>query len=90
MSQEIEVQLGEVIIADYELKVFNKDNGRVILNRFITDKELAKYEHFVHTKRTIDDFKQDLSIAGKLLPMNIKGGVVLTDSIFTMKSVRLV
>lgn len=41
MSQEIEVQLGEVIIADYELKVFNKDNGRVILNRFITDKELA-------------------------------------------------
>ena len=41
MSHEIEVQLGEVIIADYELKVFNKDNGRVILNRFITDKELA-------------------------------------------------
>ena len=41
MSQEIEVQLGEVIIADYELKVFNKDNGRVILNRFITNKELA-------------------------------------------------
>jgi hypothetical protein len=30
-----------VIIADYELKVFNKDNGRVILNRYITDKELA-------------------------------------------------
>lgn len=41
MSHETEVQLGEVIIADYELKVFNKDNGRVILNRFITDKELA-------------------------------------------------
>ena len=56
----------------------------------LSDKELIKYEHFVNTKRTIDDFKQDLSIAGKLLPMNIKGGVVLTDSIFTMKSVRLV
>lgn len=41
MSHEIEVQLGEVIIADYELKVFNKDNGKIILNRFITDKELA-------------------------------------------------
>lgn len=41
MSHETEVQLGEVIIADYELKVFNKDNGRVILTRFITDKELA-------------------------------------------------
>lgn len=41
MFHETEVQLGEVIIADYELKVFNKDNGRVILNRYITDKELA-------------------------------------------------
>lgn len=41
MSHEIEVQLGEVIIADYELKIFNKDNERIILHRFITDKELA-------------------------------------------------
>lgn len=41
MSHEIEVQLGEVIIADYELKVFNKDNEKIILHRFITDKELA-------------------------------------------------
>lgn len=41
MSHETEVQLGEVIIADYELKVFNKDNGKIILTRYITDKELA-------------------------------------------------
>lgn len=41
MFHETEVQLGEVIIANYELKVFNKDSGKIILNRLITDKNLA-------------------------------------------------
>lgn len=30
-----------VIIADFHLKIFNKEKGKIILNRYITDKELA-------------------------------------------------
>lgn len=39
MYQEIEAS--EVIIAEYQLRVFNKDKGKTMLNRYITDKELA-------------------------------------------------
>lgn len=39
MFHETEAQ--EVIIADYHLRVFDKDNAKVIINRYITDKDLA-------------------------------------------------
>lgn len=39
MFHETEAQ--EVIIADYHLRVFDKDKGKIIINRYITQKELA-------------------------------------------------
>lgn len=41
---------------------------------------------FVKQKRTIDDFKKDLRIPGKLLPTHIPGGVVLKEVDFTLNS----
>lgn len=40
MYQEIEVS--SVIIADFVLKVFNKDSGKIILERYITNEELGR------------------------------------------------
>lgn len=40
---------------------------------------------FVRQKRTIEDFKKDLKIPGKLLPVHIPGGVVLADVDFTLR-----
>lgn len=39
MFQEIEVS--EIIIVEYNLKVIDKDKDKVLLNRFITDKDLS-------------------------------------------------
>lgn len=39
MFHETEAQ--SVIIADYYLKVFDKDKEKIIINRYITEKELA-------------------------------------------------
>lgn len=39
---------------------------------------------FISKKRTIEDFKKDLRIPGKLLPVHIPGGVVLADVYFTL------
>ena len=41
---------------------------------------------FVSQKRTIDDFKKGLRIPGKLIPVHIPGGVVLTSVDFTLNS----
>lgn len=41
--------------------------------------------NFLQTKRTIDDFKFGLQIPGKLLPKHINGGIILEDTMFTMK-----
>lgn len=40
MFQEIEAS--EIIIADYQLRIFNKDKGKTILNRYITNEELGR------------------------------------------------
>ena len=40
MCQEIEES--SVIIADFVLKVFNKDSGKIILKRYITNEELGR------------------------------------------------
>lgn len=53
--------------------------------REATEKEKEKYSEFLSKKRTLDDFEQGLSIPSKLVPKNIKGGVILVDSLFTMR-----
>lgn len=50
MFQEIEAQLGEIIIANYELKVFNKNTGKIIIKRVINDKDLA----ITHFNKQVD------------------------------------
>ena len=51
----------------------------------LSKKEKEKYSEFLSKKRTLDDFEQGLSIPSKLVPKNIKGGVILVDSLFTMR-----
>ena len=47
---------------------------------------LSKEEQeFVSVKRDITDFKQGLKIPGKLLPKNIKGGIILTETEYTFR-----
>lgn len=46
---------------------------------------------FLETTRTIDDFKIGLEIPGKLIPTHIKGGVLLSPVMYTLrKDVRLI
>lgn len=42
-------------------------------------------EKFLETKRTIEDFKKGLLVPGKLLPKQIKGGIVLVDTTYEMR-----
>lgn len=42
MLNEIEVQSEDIMIANYILKVFNKQTGKLILNKAINNEELAK------------------------------------------------
>lgn len=53
--------------------------------REATKKEKEKYEEFLKTKRTLDDFKIGLKIPSKLIPKTIKGGVILAETEFTMR-----
>lgn len=49
-------------------------------------KKLTKEElEFINKKRTIADFKQGLTVPGKLLPKRIKGGIILTDTEYTFR-----
>ena len=46
---------------------------------------LPEEVEFLQTKRKLTDFKLGLSVPGKLLPKNIKGGVVLVDTTYEMR-----
>ena len=49
-------------------------------------KDLDSMEkRFLETKRSITDFKQGLSIPGKLMPKKIEGGVVLVKTTYEMR-----
>lgn len=49
-------------------------------------KELSEEEKkFVSVKRDITDFKPGLKVPGKLLPKNIKGGIILTETEYTFR-----
>lgn len=56
-----------------------------------TDADLKEYKddktklHFIKQKRTLKDFKTGLTISGKLTPKNIKGGVILQETDFTLR-----
>lgn len=47
----------------------------------LTEEEIE----FASTKRSIEDFKIGLKVPGKLLPKRIEGGIVLTDTYYTMQ-----
>lgn len=53
----------------------------------LSEKQQKKYKKFIDKPRTLDDFKIGLKIPAKLLPKVIKGGVVLTETEFTMRDV---
>ena len=52
-----------------------------------TDKQKEKYKDFIQTHRTLDDFKVGLTVPSKLLPLTIKGGVVLQEVDFTLRDI---
>ena len=64
---------------------------RTLENKLLTEDEEKDDEigenvkEFLRTPRTIDDFKVGLSVPGKLLPKQIKGGIVLKDTPFVMR-----
>ena len=51
----------------------------------IYDKLDDDEKKFVRTKRTINDFKVGLKVPGKLIPRQIKGGVLLVKEEYTMR-----
>ena len=55
----------------------------------ITKEEVDDYTEdeleFLHTKRTLDDFKVGLKVPGKLIPKRIRGGVLLVDTTYEMR-----
>lgn len=51
-----------------------------------TDNSLPPEEQeFLQTKRTLEDFNVGLTVPGKLRPITIKGGALLTDTVYTMR-----
>ena len=51
-----------------------------------TEKQ-KKYEDFYSKHRTLDDFTIGLTIPSKLVPKTIKGGVILTETDFTLREI---
>ena len=52
-----------------------------------TDKQKQKYKDFIEVKRTLDDFNIGLTIPSKLVPKTIKGGVILTETDYTLRNI---
>jgi hypothetical protein len=53
----------------------------------LTDKQKEKYKDFLKTKRTLDHFEVGLKVPSKLLPVAIKGGVILKEVDFTLRDI---
>lgn len=62
-------------------KILRDADARNLLSTIYTDQQIG----FLQTTRTIDDFKIGLEIPGKLLPMHIKGGVLLSPTMYTLR-----
>ena len=52
-----------------------------------TEKQKQKYKDFIEVKRTLDDFNIGLTIPSKLVPKTIKGGVILTETDYTLRNI---
>ena len=50
-------------------------------------KKQEKYKEFYSQKRTLSDFKIGLTIPSKLVPKTIKGGVILTETEYTLRDI---
>ena len=50
-------------------------------------KHLEKYQEFLSEKRTIDNFEIGLTIPSKLVPQNIRGGVILVETDYTLREI---
>lgn len=50
-------------------------------------KKQEKYKSFYKQKRTLSDFKIGLTIPSKLVPKTIKGGVILTETEYTLRDI---
>ena len=55
--------------------------GEIPVGLNLTEEE----KEFVSKRRTISDFKKGLKVPGKLLPKNIKGGIILTETEYTFR-----
>ena len=53
----------------------------------LSEKQKEKYKDFIKQKRTLNDFKIDLTIPSKLVPRTIKGGVILAETDFTLRAI---
>ena len=53
----------------------------------LTTKQKEKYKTFINQKRTLYDFRIGLTIPSKLVPKTIKGGVVLSETDFTLRAI---
>lgn len=53
----------------------------------LTDKQKEKYKEFIEKPRTLDDFKVGLTVPSKLVPVCIKGGVILKEVDFTLRDI---
>lgn len=53
----------------------------------LKEKTKEKYKDFISTPRTLEDFKVNLKVPSKLVPVTIKGGVVLRETDFTLRDI---
>lgn len=65
----------------YTAGIINSDWIDLIDDEYKT----ADAAHFLSKTRTIKDFNYQLQIPGKLLPKHIDGGIILEDTLYTMK-----
>ena len=67
----------------------NKNTAKILNSEWfdLVDDEYktADIVQFLSKTRTIKDFNYDLQIPGKLIPKHIDGGIILTDTLYTMK-----
>ena len=53
----------------------------------LKDKQKEKYKDFLSEKRTLEHFRVGLTIPSKLVPLTIKGGVILKEVDFTLRDI---
>ena len=66
-----------------------KDLFELSMQGFHPDEDDENYTEadrkFLETERKLEDFDVGLVVPGKLLPKRIRGGVLLTDSMYEMR-----